>query len=300
MTNDTSTLNGALTELGETMAANLVTMGVTDATASDGLTTLAGKILLVPQGGGTVTISLSADKSILSYYNSESAVLSATVLENGSPKESATVEFFNGSTSMGTATTNSSGVATKSYASTGAGDVSFTASVGSLVSETYVIEDCYYANTGTTSTLTIDTGVSCTIEDGAIKITKSTSGEKFVTCNYDYYNTDQEISFKVPKINSSTNVPVGFAVYRSDGTQIYWAGYSKSGGKFDSKGGSKTTTLTAGDTIRIVKSGSTLTAYKGETSISSVSTATSGIRLAFYTNNNYIQYIDDIKVKPVS
>ena len=49
-----------------------------------------------------------------------------------------------------------------------------------------------------------------------------------------------------------------------------------------------------------MKSGSTLTAYKGETSISSVSTATSGIRLAFYTNNNYIQYIDDIKVKPVS
>ena len=169
-----------------------------------------------------------------------------------------------------------------------------------FLQETYVVEDCYYANTGTTSTLTIDTGVSCTIEDGAIKITKSSSGEKFVTCNYDYYNSSQEITFTVPVINSSTNVPLGFAVYRSDGTQIYWAGYSKSGGKFDSKGGSKTATLSAGDTIRIVKNNSTLTAYKGTTTISSVSTATSGIRLAFYTNNNYIQYIDDIKVKPTS
>ena len=34
------------------MAANLVTKGVTGATANDGLTTLAGKILNVPSGGG--------------------------------------------------------------------------------------------------------------------------------------------------------------------------------------------------------------------------------------------------------
>lgn len=166
-------------------------------------------------------------------------------------------------------------------------------------SETYAIEDCYYTNTGVTSSLTIDSGVSCTIEDGAIKITKSTSGEKFVTCKYDYVSANHEISFTVPTISSSTNVPLGFAVY-TNSTQIYWAGYNKSQGRFDSKAGSKTTTFSAGDTIRIVKSGSNLTAYVNNTSISSVSTATSGIRLAFYTNNNYIQYIDDIKVKPVS
>ena len=52
MVNDTSTLNGALSQLGETMAANLTTKGVT-ASASDGLTTLAGKILSVPSGGGS-------------------------------------------------------------------------------------------------------------------------------------------------------------------------------------------------------------------------------------------------------
>ena len=50
MTNDTSTLNGALQELGETMADNLTAQGVT-ASASDGLTTLANKVLTV--GGGT-------------------------------------------------------------------------------------------------------------------------------------------------------------------------------------------------------------------------------------------------------
>ena len=44
MTNDTTTLNGALSELGELMASNLSSKGV-DANANDGLTTLATKIL---------------------------------------------------------------------------------------------------------------------------------------------------------------------------------------------------------------------------------------------------------------
>lgn len=145
ITNDTTTLNGALVELGETMAANLVTMGVTDATASDGLTTLAGNILLVPQGSVTKTLTLTSDKSILSYYDSESATLTATVVdENSVPVEGETVEFFKGSTSLGTSVSDSSGLAVKSYGSTGAGDFSFTAVIGQVTSNSVSIEDCYY------------------------------------------------------------------------------------------------------------------------------------------------------------
>ena len=51
MVNDTTTLNGALSELGETMAANLTTQGVSSS-ANEGLTTLAGKILNIQGGGG--------------------------------------------------------------------------------------------------------------------------------------------------------------------------------------------------------------------------------------------------------
>lgn len=61
-----------------------------------------------------------------------------------------TVEFFNGSTSLGTSVTNSNGVATITYASQGIGDVSLTASVGSFSSEICSIEDIYYANIGIT------------------------------------------------------------------------------------------------------------------------------------------------------
>ena len=51
MANDTSTLNGSLQQLGETMATNLTTKGVT-ASASDGLTTLANKINNIQTSGG--------------------------------------------------------------------------------------------------------------------------------------------------------------------------------------------------------------------------------------------------------
>ena len=77
MTNpDTSTLNGSLEQLGITMADNLVAMGVRGASASDGLTTLAGKILDIPTTPATIT--LATNKSILSYIDSETATLTAT------------------------------------------------------------------------------------------------------------------------------------------------------------------------------------------------------------------------------
>ena len=90
------------------------------------------------------TITVSSDKDVLSYSDEDTCTLTATVLDdNDEAIEGVTVEFWNGSTSMGTATTNSSGIATKTYASAGVGDVTFTASVGSLSSETYAIEDIY-------------------------------------------------------------------------------------------------------------------------------------------------------------
>lgn len=258
MTNDINTLNGSLSELGETMADNLVSMGVVDASASDGLTTLAGRILdIEPSIGGldldtAVTISssessislgssivltskltasyddetivdvdlsgvlqnatllfkngnttigtavtdvngvatftytppaigtlslkaifagtdnfnncessfinvtvvapsyddivLTADDSILSYYDGDSTTLRAQLMDGSSTASvsGVTVEFFNGSTSLGTAQTDSTGMATKTYTSTGAGDVSLKAEAdnGTLSSESFVVEDC--------------------------------------------------------------------------------------------------------------------------------------------------------------
>ena len=71
----TDSLNTALETLGETMASNLVTKGVTGASASDGLTTLAGKILQVPSGGSKYSYEDDCSTDKTSDYTKTSATL---------------------------------------------------------------------------------------------------------------------------------------------------------------------------------------------------------------------------------
>lgn len=251
-----NTLNGALENLGELMATNLSAMGVLSANASDGLTTLAGKILdvepsinglnldtsitlhssestittgntirlsatlkasyddtnitnvdlegvltgamvqfingstvlgtgvtdangvatfnYVPLDTGALTfkckflgtdnfntcesdsinvsvvapiltsISLSASKSILSKYASESSLLTAIVRDQfNKPIPNQTVTFKRGTDTLSSVTTGSTGEATYNYVSTGGGDTSITANTGTL-SDEVIIEDCIY------------------------------------------------------------------------------------------------------------------------------------------------------------
>lgn len=145
MTNDTNTLNGALRELGETMAANLTTQGV-PSTYDEGLTTLAGKILDITPGPGPTptpaSIDLTGTKSILSYADSESCTLTATVLDSSdNPVSGATVELYKAGTLWDTLTTDSSGECSKTYSSAGIGDVTFEAKCN-LLTKTYEVEDC--------------------------------------------------------------------------------------------------------------------------------------------------------------
>lgn len=78
MTNDTTTLNGALSELGETLASNLTAKGVT-ASANDGLTTLANKINQIPECYFKDTLDTT------DYLLTDSSISSVTV-DNGAIK----------------------------------------------------------------------------------------------------------------------------------------------------------------------------------------------------------------------
>ena len=160
MTNpDTNTLNGALEQLGITMADNLNTMGVSDADPSDGLTTLAGKILDIGPTPPTPTpasldLSLTAGKQILSYADrasgNEYATLSALVLdENDDPLPGVSVSIYKDNVLWYTAETGAGGTISKTYDSEGVGDVSFHAVCGSFVTESFVVEDCLKVYTGT-------------------------------------------------------------------------------------------------------------------------------------------------------
>ena len=122
-------------------------------------------------------VSVTSDKSILSYYDSDTCTLSAQLL-NGSSAVSVSgvsVEFFAGSTSLGTAQTNSSGIATKTYTSAGVGDVNITAKVGTFVSETCSLEDCilYDPLTSASGKWTIPSGVTSQYSDNGWRISAS-------------------------------------------------------------------------------------------------------------------------------
>ena len=164
-------LMSELEDLGELMADNLVTMGVTDATASDGLTTLANRILDVPQDS-CLTLDLTSDKSILSYADTESATLTATVTNNGTPKSGESVQFYIDDVAWGSpVTTNASGVATKTYNSSGVGDITVKAECR-LLTKIYSIEDCiiYDSLTSASGKWTIPSGVTSEYSSDGWKI----------------------------------------------------------------------------------------------------------------------------------
>lgn len=106
---------------------------------------------------GQATLSLATNKSILSYYDSDSATLTATY----SLGAGGTVELYNSNdVKIGTFTDAGGGTYTYSLASTGAGDLSLYAKCSGVTSSNVSIEDCflYSANeTSRTSTYTTDT-----------------------------------------------------------------------------------------------------------------------------------------------
>ena len=151
-------LNSSLQTLGQLMATNLQSKGVT-ANASDGLTTLANKILQVGPTPIGYNLELTSDKNILSFYDHEYCVLTATLLDsNGNGVSGEEIVFKANGGLLNTVITGDNGVATVSYNSQGVGDVTITAECMNLT-KTLSIEDCIIANVNAsyTGTSTNDT-----------------------------------------------------------------------------------------------------------------------------------------------
>ena len=90
------------------------------------------------------SLVLEADKSILSYYDNDNCVLTATLYDNdNTPMEGLSVVFKNGDIVLDTITTNSGGVAEYTYNSQGVGDITITAERMNLV-QTYELHDIYF------------------------------------------------------------------------------------------------------------------------------------------------------------
>ena len=104
---DEMSLNSSLQTLGQLMATNLQSKGVT-ANASDGLTTLANKILQVGPTPIGYNLELTSDKNILSFYDHEYCVLTATLLDsNGNGVSGEEIVFKANGGLLNTVTSNS-------------------------------------------------------------------------------------------------------------------------------------------------------------------------------------------------
>ena len=105
------------------------------------------------------SLVLQADKSILSHYDNDNCVLTATLLDsNGNGVSGEEIVFKANGGVLGTVITGDNGVATVSYNSQGVGDVTITAECMNLT-KTLSIEDCIIANVNAsyTGTSTSDT-----------------------------------------------------------------------------------------------------------------------------------------------
>lgn len=186
-------LNSSLQTLGQLMATNLQSKGVT-ANASDGLTTLANKILQVESTPIGDNLKLTSDKNILSFYDNEYCVLTATLLDsNGNGVSGEEIVFKANGGVLGTVITGGNGVAEYTYQSTGVGDVTITAE-GMNLTKTLSIEDCIIANVNAsyTGTSTSDTVYSLGYDEIA-----------------DLSNIDFEFSFKFNQTKYGCDVCLG-------------------------------------------------------------------------------------------
>lgn len=88
-------------------------------------------------------LELTSNKNILSYADSDSAILTATL--SSSQPTGRTINIYNDDTDilLGSMTDNNDGTYTYTYHSAGVGDLTLRAEVsGSLLTKTFVVEDC--------------------------------------------------------------------------------------------------------------------------------------------------------------
>ena len=294
MVNDTTTLNGALSELGETMAANLTTQGVSS-TASEGLTTLAGKILDIQGGGGGGSITLSTNKSILSYYDSESATLTATY-ETG-----ATMELYNANTmtKIGNFTETTSGTYTYTYSATGVGDVNLVAKAGSDMSSPVQIEDCYlYAPTEISRTSTHNSEILTSMFNDF-----DFTSDSFV-CELDIKFPHDATAFAIAPSGRTTtyhHMSMGVSWYSNTNTLSLYLGRQSSG---EDSYRYNEITLNTYYTLKIVYENDTVTTYldgtqKGEYANKSYFNGETREIYWFEWASGYTTYVKNVKIKEI-
>jgi len=290
MTNDTNTLNGALMELGETMADNLVAKGVT-ASASDGLTTLAGKILDIQTGGSCYHIEFS-EASYTAVGGS--ATLEIYLQENYAPKSSATVTVTGSDGSVYTGITNTNGLASVTVTNISA-DTTFTATYSNVTATctvnvaTYLFYDGGVTGNVNTDYTNVGNGIQIDVTSTGTKISCTAYGNRYRRPNV-LLNGDFRVT--VTCVETTDN---GFemALLNSSNTKQYHLTFSWANGKdWNNNDTQVVTNLSAVTDSPVVmeRVGSTLTVKCNGTQLLTRTITTSDVYYAFGTHSQGRRY----------
>ena len=252
------------------------------------------------------SLVLEADKSILSYYDNDNCVLTATLYDNdNTPMEGLVVVFKTGDIVLATITTDSGGVAEYTYNSQGVGDVTITAERMNLV-QTYELHDIYF------------------YRGQEYSLTKSSGNVLNQAC-------DPNVALTLP-----SNCEISFEIYSTGGTSsnehrffiqpnsLYVVGTQPSKGLFVHNTGPSgingqfgyrdSTTKTIGSgfdgfstneyhTVKFVRNGTSVTCYfddaqKGSKTINFLDDYTDW-NFYFHIWNNGTMKIQNIQIKPL-
>lgn len=171
-------------------------------------------INLTPPTPSYDSIVVTTDKSILSAFDSDKATLYAQLMNEQSTASicGVTITFKKGTTILGTATTDNTGLATLTdgYSSTGAGDITITATDGTL-SGTKSIEDCIGFNSMTSandvSLFNLGSGMPITYSSNGAKFNNTTNNTAYTSTLKNTYSDPVSIEFDLTENDKSSSAP---------------------------------------------------------------------------------------------
>ena len=197
----------------------------------DGVTSSSVSVTVTDVAPVYDAITISSDKPTLSYADSESATISARLVDsNDDPvtESGVTIYLYKDGTLWDTMQTDSDGKVQKTYTSAGVGDVVFGADDGTLATVTTTVEDCRVAHMSTyLDGYESERSVSVTFDDvlqSTFKIefdllyTQSTNNTCFVRIG----ETENK-ALLVGKVGSADSV---WKIYARNGTDIITTGSS--------------------------------------------------------------------------
>ena len=319
-------MNGALQELGETLASNLEAKGVS-ASASDGLTTLANKVLDIQTGGGSCYhIEFDSDSYIAV---GGACTITCTLQQNYAPLPNVTVSLTDGG-SVYSSITNSLGVATFNL-------------TGLTTSATYT---CTYSNVSDTCTVTVQSYLfydACDSADGLSNYGTPVGVGSTISTNYTSYNSTEnaydvrtngdwgmipitamtgqdnyKISMLVKTRSNNGANRGGFGFLASDSTNVFpcWKIEGNGACNYTLKQGSSEPNTKVCDTpnaqrtwykIELIKTGTSYTCnvYDSNDTLLGTHTTTvdlgSSVRCGLYRvgGSSYGAYVKEIKAEPI-